>query len=579
LPHACVALVPDAVFADMDIAPLFLGISAENSWGQIIVQGCLYGYILCIGADMIGAGAELLMLCKKWAPLVGSIVVPILGAVPDGMMVLCSGLGDDAQEQIQIGVGALAGSTVMLLTLPWFLSVLTGRVTIKDGLPTYKQIKGQPKLQQIDGNLMTQVKYALFKTGVGIHEGVKVNARFMMMTTTPLWIMQVPTFFVDYPGSATSDREASALEFPCALSGVFGCFCFFGKYMHDSWQAAQEEGAPVNDKHIKLVAEAILNNNLNIRGVMHEFQHDFREEETSLKTGLLSGTTSQKTHNLVRHMCAILEPFFKNYDANGDDKISINEFRFLMRDLRENVSEDKTKAIFEAADMDKSGDINFEEFVACIMAFALDEKINDEDKDQVQQQDDEDEDEEGDEDGDEIEDLAPDLKPLGPEEQQRAIKHRAAAKMFFGSVLVCLFSDPMVDVLGAMGDKAHIPKFYVSFLFAPLASNASELVAAMKLAQKRTQSTMKESLSTLCGAAIMNNTFCLSLFFLCFVVKDLVWKFSAETISIVLIQFVIGTIANRKPTQTLFQGFVVLACYPCAMLVVYVLESPLIGLD
>merc|ERR1719198_1767938 len=151
-----------------------------------------------------------------------------------------------------------------------------------------------------------------------------------------------------------------------------------------------------------------------------------------------------------------------------------------------------------------------------------------------------------DDDDDEEEDMPPDLADLSPAEQQAAIKKRACSKMFFGSVLVCLFSDPMCDLLGTMGDKAGVPAFYVSFLIAPLASNASELTAAMKLAAKKTQSSMKESLSTLCGAAIMNNTFCLSIFFLCFIMKDLVWKFSAETISICSIQYVIGLIAIFK---------------------------------
>merc|ERR1719261_2145156 len=103
--------------------------------------------------------------------------------------------------------------------------------------------------------------------------------------------------------------------------------------------------------------------------------------------------------------------------------------------------------------------------------------------------------------GEEEEDMPPDLADLSPAEQQAAIKKRACSKMFFGSVLVCLFSDPMCDLLGTMGDKAGIPAFYVSFLIAPLASNASELTAAMKMAAKKTQGSMKESLSTLCGAA------------------------------------------------------------------------------
>ena len=53
-------------------------------------------------------------------------MIPILGAVPDGAIVLVSGLGSDAQCQLSVGVGTLAGSTIMLLTIPWALSVFLG---------------------------------------------------------------------------------------------------------------------------------------------------------------------------------------------------------------------------------------------------------------------------------------------------------------------------------------------------------------------------------------------------------------------------------------------------------------------
>jgi hypothetical protein len=45
---------------------------------------------------------------------------------------LFSGLGDieSAQETLSVGVGALAGSTIMLLTVPWGMSVLAGRVNL-----------------------------------------------------------------------------------------------------------------------------------------------------------------------------------------------------------------------------------------------------------------------------------------------------------------------------------------------------------------------------------------------------------------------------------------------------------------
>ena len=62
--------------------------------------------------------------------MIGSVVLPILGAVPDGCIVLFSGLGPNAEEELAVGIGALAGSTIMLLTIPWCLSIIGGRVDI-----------------------------------------------------------------------------------------------------------------------------------------------------------------------------------------------------------------------------------------------------------------------------------------------------------------------------------------------------------------------------------------------------------------------------------------------------------------
>merc|ERR1719444_254514 len=103
----------------------------------LLMMTVVYGVVLYQSSGLIAEGSELLLLFPSVAGLVGSIVLPILGAVPDGVMVLFSGLGPDAQSQVSVGVGALAGSTVMLLTLPWFLAILSGAVPIKDGKAKY----------------------------------------------------------------------------------------------------------------------------------------------------------------------------------------------------------------------------------------------------------------------------------------------------------------------------------------------------------------------------------------------------------------------------------------------------------
>ena len=45
-----------------------------------------YGYALFYAANLIGEGSELLLLVPSMAGLVGGIVLPMLGAVPDGGM-------------------------------------------------------------------------------------------------------------------------------------------------------------------------------------------------------------------------------------------------------------------------------------------------------------------------------------------------------------------------------------------------------------------------------------------------------------------------------------------------------------
>merc|ERR1712162_5928 len=78
-----------------------------------------------------------------------------------------------------------------------------------------------------------------------------------------------------------------------------------------------------------------------------------------------------------------------------------------------------------------------------------------------------------------------DIQDLSPADQQKVIKSRAAQKLFLGTALVVVFSDPMVDVMSEIGVRTGVPAFYVSFLLAPLASNASELLASITTRARR----------------------------------------------------------------------------------------------
>lgn len=75
----------------------------------------------------------------------------------------------------------------------------------------------------------------------------------------------------------------------------------------------------------------------------------------------------------------------------------------------------------------------------------------------------------------------------------------------------------------------------------------------------------------LLGAAIMNNTFCLGIFLALIVARPLVWSFTAETISIVVIEVVMLYYA-MKTTHRVMDAFIILMLFPLSIVLVYILE-------
>merc|ERR1712224_808961 len=120
--------------------------------------------------------------------------------------------------------------------------------------------------------------------------------------------------------------------------------------------------------------------------------------------------------------------------------------------------------------------------------------------------------------------------------------------------------------------------FYVAFVVAPFASNASELLSAYNYAVKKSSKSITTSLSTLLGAACMNNTFVLAIFFALIYFKRLAWRFTAETIAIMVVQWLIGGVAIVKKTHTMAIAVLIFSCYPGCLVLVNVLEN-YFGLD
>lgn len=172
-------------------------------------------------------------------------------------------MGENAQEELTIGVGALAGSTIMLLTIPWFLSVVGGRVKIDpvSGTALYKYVHSSlihslipsflnytlpPSINNNNTEQHTRRPpgapketwtklpsgFDLKHHGVGIMAPVRISALIMLGTSINYLLIQIPAFVY------ASDKTTAALakdERPWALVGLLTSLLSFLLYLWYQW--------------------------------------------------------------------------------------------------------------------------------------------------------------------------------------------------------------------------------------------------------------------------------------------------------------------------------------------------------
>jgi Ca2+/Na+ antiporter len=545
-----------------EISDLFPSIDAsapgfENNFEsnvKLLFLLAVYGYILFVGSNLIADGSESLSLVLS-PGLVGGLILPVMGAVPDGAIVLFSGLGPDAASQLSVGVGTLAGSTIMLLTVPWGLCGIMGRVNMLPGGKA--DYRGKPKLTN---------GWSLTRTGVSTTWEVPRNAKIMMATGLAYFIIQGPALKLHKEGQ----------QHYWALAGLLVTlllFIAYSAYMVTSANAAEQQ----QNKIDALRKEAFKNKTLSIATYIGlELQAQGGADGAAATSRLLSGDVKAADALMQSdQLRGVLRGIFIKWDLDGSGAIDLQELRAAMGELGLPMTNRDLTALMS----DMGGDdnlINFDEFVAIIGKWltadpkALRRRRTEAhlSLQQAQQRiaemgiDDDDDDDDGEEDEDE------EMAGLSPGQ----IKARALGLMILGVAVVTFFSDPMVGVLSAAGTMWNIPAFYISFVVTPLVSNASEFITSIAFAKKRTRGTITVTYSALLGAATMNNTFCLAIFLLIIFMKKLVWDFTSEVLSIFLVELAMLGLC-WSPHFPTWKNYVILSLFPLSIVFIWVLDN------
>jgi len=400
----------------MPLKALFIDVTnlPDDGYGffQLISLGCVYAYLLCLGSAYISDGSELLLLVPSYASLVGSVVIPVLGAVPDGCIVLFSGMGANAAVELNVGVGVLAGSTIMVLTLPWFLSILGGRVLLVDGEADY-----QHKAENKDAPAMRSMVStdSVWRTGVSVSDEVKKSANIMMYTTLAYVLTMV--YSVMYMGdpeteAPTEGEIRSSTEITnehtrvhhqvwFVVASTLFCVVALVWYLHAQMQQTENEDHPLVYKRDKVIRDAIKNGKISLMGLIaFEFEQNREaymallksdpalpnsntrrksasEEAISEKTPLTSGSSYagegaarlsvQETisdNPTLNRLSYLLKPYFQKYDVDNSGALDIAELGDVFKDLGEtSLPPSAFESIFSKFDVNGDKKIDFEEFI------------------------------------------------------------------------------------------------------------------------------------------------------------------------------------------------------------------------
>ncbi|XWS52141.1 hypothetical protein CRYUN_Cryun11dG0041900 [Craigia yunnanensis] len=490
----------------------------------------VYGSLMFLAATYLSNGSELLL--EILGPgIVGGLFLPILGALPDAMLILVSGLSgttETAQSQVSVGMGLLSGSTVMLITVIWGSCVIVGRCDLRDSVAVDEtNTKG----------------FSLTETGVSTDIWTCYAARIMAISVIPFIIVQLPQLL-----DSTSARRLAVLIALIVSASMLVSYCLYQVFQ--PW-IQRRRLAFVKHKHV-------------ISGILRHLK----------KRALGRLLTDDGEPNTE-----IIKKLFDTIDENHDGGLSPSELKALIIGIRfEEIDLDQDDAVRKVmADFDTSLDslVQEGEFLKGITKWINEAKQTggahlEPDSgtfklfDQFHQQ------------------TKREHNLLGSEEQSdevvegvenpRWISFKAALMLLLGTLIAAAFADPLVDAVDNFSDATSIPSFFISFIALPLATNSSEAVTAIIFATRKKKRTASLTFSELYGAVTMNNVLCLSVFLALVYIRGLTWDFSSEVLVILIVCLVMGAFASFRTTFPLWTCSVAYFFYPFSLALVYVLD-------
>ncbi|KAK2968386.1 hypothetical protein RJ640_004392 [Escallonia rubra] len=308
----------------------------------------VYEYLMIHGESYVATGAE--RIFKILGPGVfGASAFQVIGALPESLILLASGLTNSkelAQEYVLTGVGLLAGSTILVLTVIWGTCVIVGSRDFPSSLaspspgsnPTQSRIK---KLLSplTDAGILTDMETSTTEK----NKETSTTARIMALSVVPFIIILVPKIL-----HLSSSLQRTTIIFTLCVSLVFLILYF----IYQVFQPWVQERRLEYIKHEHLVVDVLTH----------------VQQQTM---GRLLTEDGAPNVPAIRRL-------FQEVDQDGDNYISFSELKELLQEIRFRKShrdQDETIAeVMKEFDLNRDKKITTDEFVTVLTKWIDDTK-------------------------------------------------------------------------------------------------------------------------------------------------------------------------------------------------------------
>ncbi|KAG8365522.1 hypothetical protein BUALT_Bualt18G0113700 [Buddleja alternifolia] len=483
---------------------------STNVWGLLFLI-VVYEILLSVGGQYVANGSNLFF--QIIGPGVfGASLFQFLSTTPQIVLVLVSSLSGStaaAQQRVTLGMGLVAGTTVMLLTLIWGLSVITGSYDLSG--PNTTDQTGSPNASNLRGfGVVTDVE-------------TSYTARIILITLVPFLILELAGIFHSPSGRRVVILIALIITIVLLFAYVF--YQIFQPWIQNRrFEFLMNKYA--KDKLMRLISRNGKPDTQKIQGLFNKINKNkdasvSAAELRVLLLGVKMGDNDLSTERDVENVMA-------SFDTSGDGRINQDEFVKGMTKLVSDLSNQQSGA------------------------------SNSQSKSQGQQG---------------ISSSSPSSSTTQLASNSWLNYLRAASFLIVGTVMLCALAEPLIRSVIDFAQAANMSSFCVSYLAIPFAMNYGVAIQSFASASQKTQNSISLTLSALYSGVYMNNVIGLIVFLAPVYARDLSADVSAEVVVVLIICIVMSIFTSFCTTYPRWTGYVVLLLYPISLASVYVLTS------